>query len=187
MSKRNGLGKFLSAKRDKIGKRFSRVFFVQTIYRLKARIGDFFYRIGFFEFGNQLAVLFDCGKLIHAAQRRHGFAGDKLGSYSVHVYFGFLSVKRGNYVFVDVVACKDESVLVSGVVQHFSRLFGQIGKVAAVKTNAKRFVSFLFQSVEHFYRIGNTSSQRVVSVHQQQTTVGIHIGKSVECGKFVRK
>lgn len=48
VSKRNGLGKFLSAKRDKIGKRFSRVFFVQTIYRLKSRIGDFFYRIGFF-------------------------------------------------------------------------------------------------------------------------------------------
>ena len=42
----------------------------------------------------------------------------------------------------------------SRVVQHFARFFGKIRKVAAVKPDPERFISFLFELVKDFDCVG---------------------------------
>lgn len=132
--------------------------------------------VGHFDFGHEVAVFFESAEFVHAAERCVVVTRDKFRAYAVDIDFRVLRVECQEYVFVKVVGCEYEAILVSRFVEHNSRFAAQIRQVAAVEADSDGLVSLRFEFVENLDCVGNAAFESVVCVNQKQAVVGINFG-----------
>ena len=159
---------------------------IETPDFLDARGGDLRDVFGDLDLRDDFAVFLDGAEFVDAVQDRrrlrrdHAFADAEGGDLST------LLQHVGDEVFVERVGRDDAAVREPGVVEHLSRLLGEIGDVAGVDADARRTEPSRDDfPVEGFDGVRHTGLQDVEGVDEQRAALRIFlcVGKEgVELG-----
>ena len=152
--------KNLISQTDQVGLDLSGFFAVNTINSFISGICYLFCIFGKLDFGYKSITVsvFYCSKLVNSAKSRVVLAGDQIGSYAPGIDFCILSFQTVDQIFVQITGSCNSSVIKTGSSKHFVRFFGEIGKIAAVNTDAVfcQWNTLLSHFLKYTDGIGNT-------------------------------
>ena len=174
---RHGGVQLLVAAADVVCLRLAAVGVVEAVQALEARVGDFFEGLGNLDSWLIFAIIFNSNHLVHAAEHRVGLGGDEAFADAEAVDLCALTDQIADDILVQRVGRHDFYVAVTGVIQHFAGLFGQVSDVAAVDAHTLRTMSRRHHDfIKDLDGVRNTGLEDVVSVHQQRTVIRINAG-----------
>ena len=131
---------------------------------------------------DDVAVLvLDGCELVHAAEHRLAARGDEPLAHAEAVDLRALPQQPRDQALIERVGHGDLAVGPAGVVEHFARLFRQVGDVAGVEADAAaRDAQRLEHLVEGADGVRHAGLQAVVGVHEQGGVVRIGLAVGAE-------
>ena len=173
--KRLGIIHLFPGQHDIIGQRLAVFPAVEAVQLLKARRGDLFRRFAQLDLGFQFAFgIFDGDQLIHAAENRLVFAGNKVFADAEGIQRCTLQQQIPNNIFIQRIRGHDLDIGKSGIIQHLAGFFGKIGQIAAVQPDALGAEpAGKYDLIKNTDRIGDTGFEYIIGIHQQTAVIGI--------------
>ena len=160
----------------------ARVAAVEAVELLEVRRGDLADVLADLDLGDYIAVLILYGdELVDAAEHRLAARGDEPLADAERIDLRVLHPHIADDVLVERVGNGDGRRLPAGLVEHFARLAGKVGDVAAVEADTALGDALRAQHlVKGADGVWDAGVERVVGVHQHDGVAGIKLAVGLE-------
>ena len=175
---------------DQVSDQLAGGFLINTVDLLVAGVGDLLGILGNLDLGQVAAViLLNRGQFVNAAEGRVVLGCDQVRTYAPGTDGGTLGLQGRDQVLIQIIGSGDHGIFKACRVQHLSGFLGQIGKVAAVQTDAVALELYAFvpQILEGLDGIGHAGFQGIIGIDQQDAGGRIHIRVGLEGCQLILK
>ncbi len=182
-----GIVDYLAAAGDNVGYSHSRGCIEKPPHLFKIGICDFCAVFRKFYLRYYFVVLFNCHKLVDAAENWLGLGGYHSLPHAEAVNLCALHKDIADNVFVQRIGRDYLHLGKALVVQHLSCAFGKVSYIAAVNAYSRGLFAPCAHFLKHSYSVGNARFKHIVGVHQKSRAVGVALCVSPESFKLAVK
>ena len=127
-------------------------------------------------FGNNLTVVvFNSTNLVNTAKNRIALCSNETLTNAKGIHASALTDKLADQILVKRVGNNDFTLRPTGIIEHFTNLFGKIRNIARVNANAAFGNSLRFEDlVKYPDGVWNTGIKHAVSINQKCAGIGVN-------------